>query len=90
MNPLHWPRQLLIGGVRLYQRLLSPLLPNACRFTPTCSHYAVEALGTYGAVRGSVLAVWRIVRCNPWGGHGYDPPRWFGEPRPELPRLDEP
>lgn len=87
-NPLHWPRLLLIGFVRMYQRFLSPILPNSCRFTPTCSHYAVQALGKYGAVRGAILAVWRILRCNPWGGHGYDPPRWFGEPRQKEERLD--
>lgn len=83
-------RRLLIGLVRGYQRYVSPLSPPSCRYTPTCSQYAVEALQQYGAVRGSLLAVWRILRCNPWGGHGYDPPRWFGEPKRELPRLDEP
>jgi len=87
-NPLHWPRLLLIGGVRVYQRLLSPILPSSCRYTPSCSHYAVQALGQYGAVRGSILAAWRILRCNPWGGHGYDPPRWFGEPMTDEERLD--
>ena len=78
----HWPRQVLVGFVRVYQKVLSPALPSACRFTPTCSQYAVEALQKYGAVRGVLLATWRILRCNPWGGHGYDPPRWFGEPKP--------
>ena len=73
------PRLGLIGLVRLYQLVLSPALPSSCRYTPTCSQYAVLALGKYGAVRGTVLAVWRVLRCNPWGGHGYDPPRWFGE-----------
>ncbi len=77
-----WPRLALIGFVRVYQKVLSPGLPSACRFTPTCSQYAVEALHKYGAVRGVLLATWRILRCNPWGGHGYDPPRWFGEPKP--------
>jgi putative membrane protein insertion efficiency factor len=74
------PRLGLIGLVRLYQLVVSPALPSSCRFTPTCSQYAVLALRKYGAVRGTVLAVWRVLRCNPWGGHGYDPPRWFGEP----------
>lgn len=73
------PRLLLIGVVRLYQQAVSPWLGASCRFTPTCSSYAVQALGRYGAVRGTVLAVWRILRCNPFGRHGYDPPRWFGE-----------
>ena len=79
------PRFALVGVVRLYQAALSPLLGPSCRFTPTCSQYAVEALQRYGAVRGTVLASWRILRCNPWGGHGHDPPRWFGEPAPQLP-----
>ncbi len=73
------PRLLLVGLVRLYQSAISPWLPSACRYTPTCSEYAVLALRRYGALRGTVLALWRIGRCQPWGGHGYDPPRWFGE-----------
>ncbi len=80
---LHLPRLLLVGLVRLYQLALSPHLPPTCRFTPSCSQYAIEALGRYGALKGTVLAVWRVLRCNPWGGSGYDPPRWFGEPRPD-------
>jgi putative membrane protein insertion efficiency factor len=82
------PRLILVGLVRIYQRVLSPVLPPSCRYTPTCSHYAVQALKEYGAIRGTILATWRVLRCNPWGGHGYDPPRWFGEPKPE-PRPDE-
>jgi putative membrane protein insertion efficiency factor len=74
------PRRLLIGVVRAYQLLLSPHLGRTCRFHPTCSEYAVEALRTYGVFRGLVLIVYRLGRCHPWGGHGYDPPRWFGEP----------
>lgn len=76
----HLPRRLLVGLARVYQLALSPYLGGQCRYTPTCSHYAVEALERYGALRGALLASWRILRCNPWGGHGYDPPRWFGEP----------
>ena len=79
---LHLPRLLLVGLVRFYQLVLSPHLPPTCRYTPSCSEYAVEALGRYGVFKGSVLAVWRLLRCNPWGGSGYDPPRWFGESRP--------
>lgn len=60
----------LIGG---YQRLLSPALPKACRFTPTCSVYAVEAIQKYGAAKGSWLAARRLLRCHPWGGFGPDP-----------------
>lgn len=73
------PRLLLIGLVRVYQVVLSPHIGASCRFRPTCSQYAVEALERYGAVRGSILAAYRVLRCNPWGGHGYDPPRWFTE-----------
>jgi putative membrane protein insertion efficiency factor len=67
------PSRLLIAPIRLYQRFLSPLLPPSCRFTPTCSHYAVEALARHGAVKGGWLALRRIGRCHPWGGTGYDP-----------------
>lgn len=74
----------LVSLVVVYQKVLSPLFPPTCRYTPTCSSYAVLALKEYGAVRGTILAVWRILRCAPWGGHGYDPPRWFGEPKPVL------
>ncbi len=76
---VEWPRRVLIGLVRLYQLVLSPHLGRSCRFTPTCSSYAIQSLQRYGALKGSILAAYRIVRCNPWGGHGYDPPRWFGE-----------
>ncbi|MEM0963747.1 MAG: membrane protein insertion efficiency factor YidD [Bacteroidota bacterium] len=74
------PRLMLVGIVRFYQGAISPWFPSSCRYTPTCSEYAVESLRRYGALRGTVLAIWRILRCNPWGGHGHDPPRWFGEP----------
>lgn len=63
----------LVVLVRGYQKAISPWLPPACRYTPTCSAYAVEALEKYGAARGSWLAVRRILRCHPWGGTGYDP-----------------
>lgn len=64
---------LLILPVRGYQRYISPLTPPACRFTPTCSQYAIEAIRKHGPVKGLALAIWRILRCNPWGGCGYDP-----------------
>jgi putative membrane protein insertion efficiency factor len=64
---------ILRGLVRLYQLLLSPLLPPRCRFLPTCSDYAMEALATHGALAGGALAVRRLLRCHPWGGSGYDP-----------------
>ena len=68
-----WPRRLLIGGVRLYRLLLSPWLGNACRFEPTCSAYAAQAIRARGALVGSGLAVWRVARCNPFSRGGSDP-----------------
>lgn len=59
--------------VKIYQYIISPLFPSACRYTPTCSVYAVEAIKVHGPFRGFALAVKRISRCHPWGGHGYDP-----------------
>ncbi len=59
--------------VKLYQWIISPWLGNKCRFTPTCSHYSIEALKKYGPVKGTWLTIKRISRCHPWGGHGYDP-----------------
>lgn len=64
---------LALGTIRLYQRTLSRLLPPSCRFVPSCSEYGYEAIARYGIARGGALAVWRVLRCNPWGGHGYDP-----------------
>ena len=63
----------LILVVRGYQGGISPFLPPSCRYTPTCSAYAVEALQRHGATRGSWLTLRRLARCHPWGGHGYDP-----------------
>ena len=59
--------------VRFYQVCISPLKPPCCRFTPTCSQYALQALRKHGPIKGLYLTVWRILRCNPWGGSGYDP-----------------
>ncbi len=64
---------LLILPIRGYQIFISPLLPASCRFTPTCSQYCKEALLKHGPIIGLGLCVWRILRCNPWGGHGEDP-----------------
>ncbi len=62
-----------IAAIKLYQWTISPLLGPKCRFTPTCSNYALEALKKYGIFKGTWLTVKRISRCHPWGGHGYDP-----------------
>lgn len=71
--------RILMAVIRVYQTAVSPWTPAACRFTPTCSEYARRAILTRGAARGSWLAVRRILRCHPWGGHGYDPvPGWDG------------
>ena len=66
-------RRALTAPIRLYQLVLSPLLGQNCRFTPSCSAYAIGAIEAHGAGRGSVLALRRILRCHPWGGSGYDP-----------------
>jgi putative membrane protein insertion efficiency factor len=66
-------KKLLIRLVRLYQKYISPALPPSCRFTPTCSQYAVEAIEKYGAGKGVLLALWRLLRCNPFSRGGYDP-----------------
>lgn len=67
---LSYPFILLI---KIYQKIISPLIGPKCRFTPTCSNYAVEALKKYGVFKGSWLAIKRIAKCHPWGGSGYDP-----------------
>jgi uncharacterized protein len=63
----------LRGAVRVYQLIISPLLPPSCRFLPSCSDYAIEALERHGALHGGGLTLWRLARCHPWGGSGYDP-----------------
>lgn len=69
----HWPRRGLIALVRAYRFVLSPWLGNQCRFWPTCSVYAIEALEAHGALAGSYLAAARLVRCHPWCDGGLDP-----------------
>lgn len=64
---------ILIIPIKFYQILISPLLGPSCRFTPTCSQYAVEAIQKHGPIKGSWLATKRIIRCHPWGGCGHDP-----------------
>lgn len=66
-------RRIAIAPIRLYQRVISPLLPPACRFTPTCSAYAIEAIAVHGVLRGLWLALKRLSRCRPGGGWGHDP-----------------
>ncbi len=64
---------LILKIIRVYQKYLSPLLGPSCRFHPTCSEYALQAIETYGVFRGGFLAIKRILKCNPWGGSGADP-----------------
>lgn len=59
--------------IRFYQYAISPWLPSTCRYTPTCSSYSIQALKKHGILKGSFYAIRRILSCNPWGGHGYDP-----------------
>ena len=66
-------KRLLIGAIRLYRKSLSPFIGQQCRFEPTCSHYGEEAIAKHGALRGTILTVWRILRCGPWSKGGYDP-----------------
>ncbi len=83
-------RALLSAPIVGYQRVISPGLPRRCRYEPTCSRYAVQALRDYGILRGLALAVWRLLRCNPWSRGGYDPveaQRLFGvAPAPQVRR----
>jgi putative membrane protein insertion efficiency factor len=65
--------RLVLAPIRAYQRVISPALPRRCKYHPTCSEYAVQAIGSYGILRGAVLAAWRLLRCNPWSHGGYDP-----------------
>ncbi len=68
------PRFPLLGLIRLYQYLVSPALArNTCRFYPSCSHYGYQAIYKYGIIKGSILAAWRLLRCNPFNPGGYDP-----------------
>ncbi|WP_394348171.1 membrane protein insertion efficiency factor YidD [Saccharicrinis carchari] len=64
---------ILILPIKIYQYTLSPMLGASCRYTPTCSTYSIQALKKYGPIKGSYLAIRRILSCNPWGGHGHDP-----------------
>jgi putative membrane protein insertion efficiency factor len=66
-------RVIAIAPIVVYQRAISPAIPRRCKYEPTCSRYAVDAIGRYGILKGVVLAGWRLLRCNPWSYGGYDP-----------------
>ncbi|CAN4118306.1 unnamed protein product [Withania somnifera] len=68
--------------LKFYKREISPIMPKSCRYIPTCSEYSMIAYKKYGVVKGTVLTAWRLCRCNPLGGSGFDPPRWFDEESP--------
>jgi hypothetical protein len=71
-------KRLLLALIRAYQRLFSSWMPRRCKYEPTCSAYAVQAIGRFGPLRGSLLAAWRLLRCNPFSHGGFDPvPRRF-------------
>ena len=72
-GPARLARAVAIAPIIVYRRLVSPAIPRRCKYEPTCSRYAVEAIGRYGILRGLVLAGWRLLRCNPWSYGGYDP-----------------
>ena len=74
MNPLFLiARSFIFGLVKMYQWLISPILPCSCRYLPTCSEYALEAVRRYGVLGGTWIAIKRILKCHPWGGMGHDP-----------------
>jgi putative membrane protein insertion efficiency factor len=66
-------RAVAVAPIVVYQRAISPALPRRCKYEPTCSRYAIDAIRAYGILRGAVLASWRVLRCNPWSYGGYDP-----------------
>ena len=66
--------KLIINLIKLYKKLISPLFPNSCRYYPTCSNYAIESIEKYGLLKGSLKAVWRVIRCNPFSKGGVDLP----------------
>jgi uncharacterized protein len=71
---MNLPRIILLGLIRGYQKIISPSLPqNSCRFYPSCSHYGYQSIYKYGVIKGSLMATWRILRCNPFNSGGYDP-----------------
>lgn len=67
------PGLAIIGVARLWQLGPSAIMPPTCRYSPSCSQYAIIAVRKHGAIKGGLLALWRLLRCNPWGGHGHDP-----------------
>ncbi len=73
MTEVPLPRRVAVAPIRVYQRLISPLLGPRCKYEPSCSRYAAQAVTEFGILRGAVLAAWRVLRCNPWSHGGFDP-----------------
>lgn len=86
MKALAW---LLVLPILFYQHFITPYTPPSCRFTPTCSEYGRQALLKHGPIKGLLLTLWRILRCNPWGGSGYDPVPPKGKWRNETTGKDD-
>jgi uncharacterized protein len=72
-RPARVARAVAVAPITVYRSVISPAIPRRCKYEPTCSRYAVEAIREYGILRGLVLAAWRLLRCNPWSHGGYDP-----------------
>lgn len=87
MNPITW---VMRGLIRCYQLFISPVLPPSCRFMPSCSAYAIDALAQHGPIKGTYLAAHRICRCHPWNDGGYDPVPAPKNNRPAAAPLPEP
>ncbi len=66
-------KKALIQSIRAYKRIISPMLPPSCRFTPSCSQYMVEAIEKYGVIKGALMGIWRLLRCQPFSKGGFDP-----------------
>ncbi|PLS85804.1 MAG: membrane protein insertion efficiency factor YidD [Actinobacteria bacterium] len=69
------PRNLAVAAIKLYQRAISPMLPDSCRFQPSCSRYTLLAIQKHGVIKGILMGSWRIMRCNPFSKGGFDPVR---------------
>jgi putative membrane protein insertion efficiency factor len=80
-------RQAVTLPISFYRRFLSPLKPRTCRFHPTCSAYAQEAVHAHGVIRGTTMGIWRVLRCNPFGGSGYDPVPRCGDSETQPPSM---
>ncbi len=94
LRVLGWPFRLLLTWlIAAYQRFVSPVLPSSCRYYPSCSAYARKAINRHGAGKGTLLASWRILRCNPWSGGGVDPVpkigRWLPQIKPDGTKRGE-